>query len=116
MDAPTIEEYSFGRIRINGQDYRSDVIVFPDHVQSDWWRVDGHSLVMEDLETVLGAKPETLIVGRGADGRMKIPDETRRAIEEAGISVLAHRTEQAVQVYNQMRQRGSVVAALHLTC
>lgn len=116
MAAPTIEDYRFGQIRIDGQEYRNDVIVFPDHVEPEWWRLDGHSLAMEDLETVLGAQPETLIVGRGANGRMQVPEGTRRAIEEAGISVLAHRTEQAVRVYNEMREKGSVVAALHLTC
>lgn len=116
MTPPRIEDYRFGWIRIDGQDYKSDVIVFPDHVQPDWWRADGHSLAMEDLDTVLGAEPTTLIVGRGANGRMQVPEDTRRAIERAGIQVLAKRTANAVKIYNEMREKGSVVAALHLTC
>lgn len=116
MSPPRIEDYRFGQIRIDGADYRNDVIIFPDHVQPDWWRIDGHSLAAADLDTVMSERPDTLIVGRGANGRMDVPEETRRAIEEAGIRVLAHKTEDAVKAYNQMREKGDVVAALHLTC
>ena len=35
-------------------------------VVSNWWRRDGHSLVLEDLEEVLDELPERLIVGMGA--------------------------------------------------
>jgi hypothetical protein len=116
MGKPQIENYRFGRIRIDGADYYRDVIIFPDHVQSDWWRVEGHSLALEDLETVLPRSPSTLIVGRGAYGRMAVPEETRRAIEAAGIEVLAEKTGEAVKTYNRMREKGNIIAALHLTC
>jgi hypothetical protein len=47
---------------------------------------------------------------------MKIPAETLIEIEKAGIEVLAHKTEKACQVYNQRKDEGGVIAALHLTC
>lgn len=114
--SPTIEDYRFGRIRIDGREYSCDVIIFPDHVQSDWWREQGHSLAMADLETVLERKPGTLIVGRGAHGRMSIPEETRAQLEEKGIEVRAERTDRAVELYREIMGEGEVVAALHLTC
>lgn len=116
MRSPQIENYNFGRIRIDGQEYSNDVIIFPDHVESNWWREQGHSLVMEDLETVMDPPPETLIIGRGAYSRMDIPDGTRQALEQAGVEVLSESTSEAVRLYNKMREKGNVVAALHLTC
>lgn len=116
MAAPQIEHYNFGRIRIDGQEYSKDVIVFPDHVEADWWREQGHSLVMDDLETVLRDAPGTLVIGRGAYSRMQVPEETREALERAGVEVLSASTSEAVKLYNDMRERGDVVAALHLTC
>lgn len=116
MSSPQIERYSFGRIQIEGQEYSNDVIVFPDRVQSDWWRQEGHSLVIEDLETVMDSPPQTLVIGRGAYSRMNVPEGTRRALEEAGVEVLSAATSDAVDIYNEMREKGDIVAALHLTC
>lgn len=116
MTSPKIEEYSFGHIRIDGRSYDHDVIIFPDRVQSDWWRAQGHSLVPQDLDTVLDSPPKRLIIGKGAHGRMDVPPETRRQLERAGIEILAQTTHEAVEAYNRLREEGDVVAALHLTC
>jgi hypothetical protein len=116
MHAPVIKSYEFGRIRIDGDVYREDVIIFSDHVQSNWWRQDGHSLVLADLDTVLDENPDILIVGCGAHGRMEVPDSTRHNLSQQGIQVQVHRTAEAVEQYNRIREERDVVAALHLTC
>ena len=67
---PRLEDYSFGRLVIDGDEHRRDVIVLPGRVVADWWRRDGHSLQIEDLEPVLDELPPTLIVGCGAQGRL----------------------------------------------
>ena len=58
-----IDSYGFGEIVVDGQRYTSDVIIYPDRVDSSWWRKEGHRLSIEDLEDIVKAKPETLIVG-----------------------------------------------------
>ena len=116
MDTPKIESYRFGKIVIDGESYQKDVIIFPEGVQPNWWRAQGHSLCMEDLKDVLAAQPKTLILGTGTFGRMNIPTETLAGIEAVGIQVLAHKTEKACKIYNQRKDDGGVIAALHLTC
>jgi hypothetical protein len=116
MTAPLIKEYHFGSINIDGEVFREDVIIFSDHVQSRWWRQQGHSLALDDLDSVLAQAPDILIVGCGAQGRMQVPDSTRRQLDEQGIQVQAHRTAEAVEQYNRIREERDVVAALHLTC
>lgn len=111
-----IEHYSFGNIRIDGKDYRKDVIVFPDGVQESWRRKDGHSLVPEDLETVLAAAPRLFIVGLGCYGAMTIPAQTLRWLEEKGIEVRAADTAEAVKLYNAIEDKKGTVAGFHLTC
>lgn len=112
-----IEDYRFGRIVIDGKTYTSDVIVFPEHVKSNWWRKEGHRLHPADLEDVIQTNPKVLVVGTGHAGLMRVPPETEEYLEEQGIELKAERTAAACQTYNQLSQAGEkVVAALHLTC
>ena len=112
-----IEDYRFGRIVIDGKTYTSDVIIFPDHVQSHWWREEGHVLQPADLWDVIQAKPKVLVVGTGHSGLMRIPPETEEYLREQGIELRAERTAAACKLYNRLSQAGErVVAALHLTC
>jgi hypothetical protein len=112
-----IDQYHFGHIDIEGDGYDADVIIFPDHVQERWWRKEGHRLAQEDLETVLAAKPEVLVVGTGYYGRMQVPEETLDVLRGAGIDVRVEKTGSAVEEFNRLqRECARIVAALHLTC
>ena len=113
---PEIQELRFGRIVIDDVVYNRDVIIFPDRVLSNWRRRDGHKLALEDLVEVLEGNPETIILGRGAFGRMKVSDDIRELITERGIELVVFRTEGASKTYNEMRERRRVIAALHLSC
>src|SRR5918999_591888 len=81
---PRLEGYSFGRIVVDGEEHTRDLIVLPDRVVANWWRRDGHSLVMEDLEEVEADLPERLIVGCGAHGQL--PQSSRRSSGVASTS------------------------------
>lgn len=116
MPAPKIDSYRFGRIVVDGQAYQRDVILLPDQVISDWWRQEGHALRAADLQAVIAARPQVLVVGQGAFSQMRVTSEARQALQEAGIELLALPTEQACQAYNELRQEKAAGAALHLTC
>lgn len=111
-----IESYEFGRIVIKGERYATDVIIYPDRVEDNWWREEGHSLSPVDLWAVVQAKPEVLVVGTGRSGLMRVLPETKKYLHEHGIRLIAERTAEAVRIYNQLCQSTRVVAALHLTC
>jgi hypothetical protein len=64
-----IDNYSFGKISIDGKTYSSDVIIFPERVHDSWWRKEGHSLCLEDIQDVFDYLPEVLIIGRGSPGK-----------------------------------------------
>jgi hypothetical protein len=116
MAVPKIESYQFGEIVIDGQRYSSDVIVYPDRIDSQWWRKEGHSLEPADVWEILQAPPEVLVIGQGNPGRMDVPAVTWRKLEEAGIEVIVEPTTRACDTYNRLRLKRRVVAALHLTC
>jgi hypothetical protein len=116
MTVPKIEKYRFGEIVIDGEKYTKDVIVYPDRVQSSWWRESGHNLIPEDMPEVMASPPEVLVIGRGSYSRMDIPADTKIALQDAGVEVIAQSTDDACQTYNRLSEARQVVAALHLTC
>jgi len=113
-----IDSYSFGRIRVDGIDYSKDVILLRNEVRSPWWRsAGGHVYAPTDLEEVVAAAPEIVVLGTGYFGRVKVLDETLTVCAEAGSEVIVEKTSRAVESFNQLAAEGrDVVAALHLTC
>ncbi len=111
-----IGAYEFGWIVVDGKEYTSDIIIAPGKVHDSWWRKEGHSLCIEDIESALKEEPDIVIVGTGVDGRMKVPDATRKYIESKGADLIVERTKKACELYNQVSKNVRVVAALHLTC
>lgn len=110
-----IDFYNFGQITIDGQQYKSDLIIYPDRIKN-WWRKEGHQVYLKDLQEVLKEKPEILIIGTGASGLVEIPAETREYLAAQKIELIAQPTEQACQTYNRVSPKKKVIAALHLTC
>lgn len=113
-----IENYSPGRVVIDGVELNRDVIVLPHRVLPNWWRRDGHSLVIQDLEEVLDELPERLIVGCGYSSRLRPEPSVVEALKKRGVKVEALPTADAVARFEELETRNpaAVAAALHLTC
>lgn len=111
-----IDSYSFGRLVVDGRIYTSDVILYPERIDASWWRKEGHRLEAEDLAEVVAARPHILIIGTGYSGVMTVPRETLDFLAAKGIIVRVERTGTAVEAFNKLQGKTSVIAALHLTC
>lgn len=111
-----IDDYSFGRIVIDGKTYTSDVIIYPDKVDPSWWRGEGHLLQKVDLADVIEAGPEVVVIGTGNMGVMKVPEGTAAFIKSKGIRVIIEKTSKAVGIFNEESGKGRTVGAFHLTC
>ena len=112
-----ISDYKFGKITIDGEVYTSDVIIMPESVNDNWWREEGHKLSISDLNKVVAARPDIVVIGTGYYGRMQVPLETKQYLEEQGIKVVQAKTRDAVSEFNQLQKEyARIVAALHLTC
>ena len=81
----------------------------------NWWRRDGHALILDDLVEVLDELPSHLVVGTGADGRMRPDPDAVRQLQDRGVTVEALPTSQAVRRFAELNP-ASTASALHLTC
>lgn len=116
MEVPIIDSFQFGRIVINGEVHKKDVIILPSHIIGNWWRQSGHLLQLSDLQDVMLAQPELLIIGQGANRRMQVDSDVTKALSAAGIEMISLDTSNACIEYNKRSKTGKVAAALHLTC
>jgi hypothetical protein len=110
-----LEGYRFGRVIVDGREETRDVIVLPSRVIRNWWRMDGHALVLDDLGDVVDELPELLVVGTGAAGLMEPDPGTLKTLRDRGVEVEVLRTEEAVRRYGAA-DPARTAAALHLTC
>jgi hypothetical protein len=110
-----IDHYEFGRIVVDGREETKDLIVLPGRVVRNWWRQSGHALVLDDLAEVLEELPSHLVVGTGADGRMRPDPGAVRQLHDRGVTVEALPTGQAVRRFAEL-DPARAAAALHLTC
>ena len=110
-----IESYAFGRMIIDGIEYRSDLSITRDHQVISWWRGSSHRLVLDDLRSVLDSDPEILIIGTGYYGLMKVDKTVKDHCKSKEIELLINRTSDAVDLFNSNSSR-QPAAAFHLTC
>ena len=112
-----IDSYSFGFMSIDGKGYTTDLIIYPNgQVRSGWWRRHGHRLLPDDLEGIDDVKPDSIIIGTGANGRMKVPRDTCRHLDTICQDVFVADTGEAVRRFNAADVSRRTVGMFHLTC
>ncbi len=110
-----IDSYEFGKIIIDGKGYTNDVIIVERKVYPDWFRKEGHFLQKKDLGPILEAEINTLIVGTGHVGAMRVGENVREYCKEEGIKLIELKSAEAVDKYNEIIGKG-VALGIHLTC
>ena len=110
-----IDSYSFGEIVIDGKKFTNDVIIYPDRIESNWWRKEGHELNPEDITEIIKEKPDLLIIGTGSSGLIEVKEGTKKILKQNNIEFVSVKTEEACRIFNE-KSNGKIIAALHLTC
>jgi len=113
-----IEEYSFGKMVIDGETYKKDLIITKDEIIPNWWREKGHKLQLTDIKEVLDKyQPDYLVVGKGKFGMMNIAQELKSYLKEQNIELHEKESGKATQKFNKLLNEGkNIVGAFHLTC
>ncbi len=112
-----IDHYSFGSIRIDGRNYRRDVIILRDRVIDNWWRKSGHELHVADISDMIEKYlPEVLVVGTGSAGALRVMPETVEYLESKKIKLIEEKTGDACKTLDRIVHTKKVMGAFHLTC
>ena len=112
-----IEKFSFGNIVIDGQKFTSDIKIINGSVVSDWWRMKGHRVDLEDIQDVIASAPEIVVIGKGSPGMMKTSSAVRNYLKNSSIRLIEEKTANAIDTFNRLAQAGEKVAGgFHLGC
>jgi hypothetical protein len=113
-----IDQYTTGsHMTVDGTTYHQDLKIIRDEVKRNWWRREGHRLDIDDIQDILSAEPEVLVIGTGYAGNLRIPGSVRQSIEDHHIKFISATTADATKTFNRLVAEGKDVAgAFHLTC
>jgi hypothetical protein len=109
-----IDSVSYGEIVIQGKTYYSDMVL--------WW--NGENALLEKthiidtplLEKILKKGPDSVVVGTGIKGTVKILPGVREKLEKRHVKLFVDKTGNAAEIYNGLVACGKRPAAvMHVT-
>jgi len=117
-----IEKVSWGKVRIDGQDFWQVLVIGEKMIPREVERVKqayGTDHVVADWEQklLLSANPEMILIVNGWSGLLKVDEEFKKKVEDAGIELRVVLTPEVVKEYNHLIVEGRKVNCLiHTTC
>jgi hypothetical protein len=119
--SPRIAALSWGSLSVEGQaDAYKDAKLFPGGSREWDWRETGtrHSPGVQpaDVQELLEAGAEVIVLSRGMLNRLRTCADTLALLEARGVACHVLQTQQAVALYNDLRERRKVGALIHSTC
>ncbi|XP_020375754.1 mth938 domain-containing protein-like isoform X1 [Rhincodon typus] len=122
MTSPAIASLTWGEMKVEGSDtLYKDCKVWPGGNRAWDWRETGtrHTPGVQpaDVNEIVNKGIQTLIIGRGMDEALQVPEATLSFIRSKGIDAVVLQTEKAVQQYNKLVKEGVAVGGIfHSTC
>lgn len=112
-----IEDYSFGSIKINNQNYHHDVQVNWNDDVIPWEREGHHLFQRKDLQKALVQDPGCIVLGTGASGAARVAEEVKPTVDDKNIDLVVEETEEAVEQFNNLQKEGEkIIGLFHITC
>jgi len=111
---PKINSFRFGSLTINRKRYDNDMIVHWDGevVPKD----SSHTFSKGELIDLLLKGPETIIVGTGTAGLVKIEKDAENFAKLKNIELIVKKTPEAIEEFNRLSKDKKVIAVIHVTC
>ena len=119
--SPRITHLSWGRLDVEVEDGSfKDAKLFPGGAR-DWdWNETGTQhepgIQPTDVEELLEHGATVVVLSKGFYERLNVTPETLQMLEDRGVSVHIHQTEEAVRLYNELSESERIGALIHSTC
>jgi hypothetical protein len=119
MHSPRITHLCWGRLEIEDVSFK-DAKLFPGGSREWDWNETGTAHVPgiqpADVQELLEHGATVVVLSKEFHERLEICQQTLRMLEEKNIPVHVEQSEQAVRLYNELRETDRVGALIHSTC
>lgn len=121
LTAPRITHLEWGQVKVEGQaEPYKDAKLFPGGSRAWDWNETGTrhepGIQPADVEELLAHQAKVVILSQGFNQRLQVCPETLEILQEKNIIAHVLQTEEAVGLYNELRQKEPVGALIHSTC
>lgn len=119
--SPRIAHLSWGRVKVDGYetDFK-DAKLFPGGAREWDWRETGTQHVPgiqpADVEDLLESGAEVVVFSTGMYERLRVGPEILQELRNKNVRVHVYQTEEAVRLYNKLRETERVGGLFHSTC
>ena len=118
--SPRIAGISWGRVEVEGQKPMKDAKVFPGGSRAWNWTETGTEHVPGiqpgDVEELIERGSRVVILSTGMRERLQVCPETLELLRQKDLPVHVLPTEEAVRLYNELREKVPVGGLIHSTC
>jgi hypothetical protein len=118
-----IDSTEFGSITVNGTLYTHDIliqlsgeVVKRKKKLSKKYYGTSHIISLEEAEFVYEKGCDTLVLGTGQYGNVKLSPEAAEFFEQHGCRVILMPTPDAIEAYNKSRGKARAIGLFHVTC
>ena len=119
--SPRVTRLSWGRLEVEGGDGPfKDAKLFPGGARAWDWNETGTrhepGIQPADVEELLGRGVAAVVLSKGFHERLGVTPEALRLLEAYSVTAHVLQTEDAILLYNQLRDTERVGALIHSTC
>jgi hypothetical protein len=118
-----IDSTDFGSITIDGITYAHDILI---HMSgevvkrkkklSKKYYGTSHTISLEEAEFIYEKGCDTLVLGAGQYGNVRVSPEAAEFFEHHGCRVILEPTPDAIETYNKTRGKAKAIGLFHVTC
>ena len=120
MRSPGVIALAWGKIEVEGAGTFRDAKLFPGGAREWDWRETGteHTPGIQptDVRELLDHGATTIVLSQGMSKRLGICPETLKLLKQQGVRVHVLLTQDAVDLYNNLRKTEQVAGLFHTTC
>ena len=109
-----INSFRFGSLTINNKTYDNDMTVHWDGELIP--RESDHNFSKGELIDLLLKGPDTIVIGTGTAGCVKIAKEAENFAKNKNVELIAKKTPEAIEEFNKLSKSKKVIAVIHVTC
>lgn len=117
--SPRVTDFAWGRLEVEGGTFK-DAKLFPGGARAWDWNETGtrHEPGIQpgDVEELLERGTTAVVLSKGFHGRLGVTPEALRMLEDRGVAAHVRQTDEAIELYNELRETQKVGALIHSTC